>query len=191
MSRGLTSGQLTAAAQSHRVNVALVEMLFDSGTLRLAMGPWPVTVGADTYVATGAALRIDPLTEKDGGLEGLRFSMSGADPAIMDLATVEDYRGRIVRFLKARLNATSHAIIDSPTVEWIGRMRDMPINETNGSCQIDLLAEHYDIALSRPAPRRWNDSDQQRDFPGDKACEYASTMTEKFLPFPAKEALKK
>jgi hypothetical protein len=70
-------------------------------------------------------------------------------------------------------------------------MRDMPITESNNTCEVSILAEHYEIELTRPAPRRWNDADQQRDFPGDKGCEYAATMTEKFLPFPSKAALKK
>jgi hypothetical protein len=191
MSRGLSSPQLTASAASHRVNVPLIEMLFDSGALRLAMAPWAIVVGADTYVATGAALKISAAKEDSTGLQGLTFGMSGLDAAIIAIATAEPYRGRLVYFRKGRLDTSTHALIGTPTIEWVGRMRDMRIVESNNTCEVSLAAEHYELELTRPSPRRWNDADQQRDFPGDKGCEYASQMTEKFLPFPAKEALRK
>lgn len=166
-------------------------MLFAGGALRLAMSPWPVVATVGTFTATGPLMAVDALEEADSGMPGLRFTMSGLDPEILTLATSEPYRGRLVKLYKAYLNATTYALIGQPRLEWVGRMRNMPIVETNSECTVTLDAENYDLALMQAAPRRWNDADQQRRFPGDRGCEYASQMTEKFIPFPAKEALRR
>ncbi len=191
MSRGLTTDQRNAALASHRVNVPLVEALFDSGPLRLAMCPWDIVVGDDTYIATGALLTIGPIKESSSSQEGLALTLSGLDAAIVELAVNEHYRGRIITIRKARLTPGTMALIGTPTIEWIGRMRNIPLGQTNETFDVTVEAEHYELELSRPSPRRWNDADQQRDYPGDKACEYVATMTEKYLQFPAKEALRK
>lgn len=193
MSRGLSSSQLTAAAADHRENIPCLELLFDSGTLRLAAGPFDIEDGDDVYIHTGALLQVGNSKEDPSGKQGLEFTMSGLDPAIIAIANSEPHRGRVIRLRKARLNvtATARQLIGTTTIEWVGRIRSMVTEEQNNRCQVMVSAEHYEIALTRAAPRRWNDADQQRDFAGDRCCEYAPTMIEKFLPFPAKEALRK
>jgi hypothetical protein len=191
MSRGLTSPQLAAVAASHRVVVPALEMMFDSGALRLALCPWEIVAGIGTFQQTGDALNIEAIEESSSGMPGLRFTMSGLNPDIITIATAEPYRGRLVRLYKAYLDSETHALVGTMRLQWVGRMRNIPITETNSTCTVTVDAENYDLALTRAMPRRWNDADQQRRFPGDRGCEYAAQMTEKFLPFPAKEALRK
>lgn len=189
MSRGLSSGQLTAAGQRHVVSVALVELHFDSGAIFMALAPWSITHGEVTYYHTGPLASIRALSEAGASFEGMEFAMSGLEPAVIGYAVNEPYRGRLVRLLKGYLDADTHALIGAPVVTFIGRMQAMSITETNGTCTAALVAEHYEAELQRPAPLRLNDADQQRLYPGDLGCQYAEEMVEKELIWPAKEAL--
>ena len=190
MSRGLDAEQLAAAASGHRVVVPLIEMLFDSGTLRITSAPWNIVVGEDTYVST-VVVQFRQLRESVNSIEGMEFHADGLNAAFLTIAHQEQYRGRIVRLLKAYLNAETHALIGTPRVMFIGRIKSMPSTETNAACSINVIAEHYDAELGRAAPSRLNDADQQRFYPGDLGCQYAESMVEKVIVWPSREALKR
>lgn len=189
MSRGLSPAQALSQRQPHRVVVPLVELLFDSGTLRLALGKFDVP-GPDntTYIATGPLAFVKAAREAGKSLEGLAVGMSGLDAAIVTLATSEPYRGRALRLIKAYLNPDTNEPVGEPKVWWPGRMVNMVIEEQNDSATITIFAEHYDVELSRPAPLRWSDADQQRLYPGDLGCQYSAEVSEKTVLFPSKEA---
>jgi hypothetical protein len=188
MSRGLSPAQLTAAAGAHRISAPLIEMSFDSGVLRITRAPWNITSGANTYIAVAVDFR--QIRESATSIEGMEFRISGNDLAALTLALQEPYRGRIVRVFKAYINADTHAVIGDPVVKFIGRMKSMPTNEDNRTCDIALIAEHYDAELTRPAPTRLNDSDQQRLYPGDLGCQYAEDMIERQLVWPHRDAFR-
>lgn len=186
MSRDLTVAQKTAADGKHRKTAPLLELLFDSGTLRISLAQWDIVVGAITYSRLNSLLEVQPLQESSGSIEGFNFTLSGLDPAIIVIATQEQYRGRIVRLMKVYLNADTNAVIGAPSVRWVGRMRSMAIQETNDKCTVALAAEHYEAELTRAAPLRFNDSDQQRLYPGDLGCQYVEEMVDKTLVWPAR-----
>lgn len=187
MSRGLSTAQLAAAAATTRSAVHLVDMFFNSGTLRLARSQWDITHGGNTYV--GVSMDIEQLREAAGSIEGAKFSLTGLDPAMMTIADQENYRGRIAVLSKAYINPDTRAVIGDPVMIFIGRMKAMPSQETNSQADIAVIAEHYDAELGRAAPMRLNDSDQQRLYPGDLGCQHAEAMVEKNLVWPAREAL--
>lgn len=189
MTRGLSSAQLTAAAARHVAAVALVELHFDSGAIYMALAPWSITYGDDTYYHTGPLASVRALAEAGASFEGIELAMTGLEPAVLGYAATEPYRGRLVRLLKGYLDPQTHALIGPPVVQFIGRMQAMSITETNGTCTAALVAEHYEAELQRPAPLRLNDADQQRLYPGDLGCEFAEEMVEKELIWPAREAL--
>lgn len=190
MTRGLSSAELAAAAGGHRQRAPLLEILFDSGPLRLAMWPWNIPVGGDTYIGTGALMSMRELTESEDSIEGMEFVMDGLDAAVLELAALEPYRGRIVRLLKAFVSADTNLVVDTPKVAFIGRINSMPIEEKNDLCRVTLTAEHFEAELRRPAPMRLNSSDQQRLYPGDLGCDYVETMTEKQIVWPSAETLR-
>jgi hypothetical protein len=191
MSRGLTTGQTNAIAQPHVAVVPLLEMIFDSGTLRLALNSFDIVSGGNTYVATGPVLSVQKVSESASSIEGVQFTMSGLDPAIIALATQEPYQGRIARLLKAYVDPSTNQVIGNPLAFFPGRMRSMSISETNSKAAVTLTVEHFDAEFDRPWPLRFSNTDQQRLFPGDRGCEYAEQMTEKSLVWPAKEALRR
>lgn len=188
MSRGLSTPQVAAAAGVHRQPVALIEAFFDSGTLRLAIAPWAITSGGNSYVATGPLLRVKETTESSSSIEGLEFTLSGMPPEIIAIATAEPYRGRVIRLLKAYLNADTNQTIGTAITQFVGRMHSMKIGEKNDSCEVIVTAEHYEAELTRATPLRLNDADQQRLYPGDLGCSLAEMMVETQIIFPSKEA---
>jgi hypothetical protein len=186
MTRGLSTSQINASASGHRVVAPLMEMYFDSGTLRLAAFRWNVTSGADTYIA--AAVRIGEARESAGSREGLEVSLSGLDPAIIAIATAEPYQGRVFKLLKGYMQPDSNGIIDTARVSFVGRMRNMIIGEDNKSAQVTLICEHYDVELQRPNAIRYSDAAQQKLYPGDLGCQYAAANSDKLVIWPSAKA---
>lgn len=186
--RGLTGNQLAAVAAGHRIIVPLVEFYFDSGLLLLTMGPWDITTPTGTYVHAGPLLYIKQPTEQIGSSQGLEIGMSGLDTSVITLATTEPYMGRTVRLLKAYLDPNSNAVIDSPKAWFIGRMRSMTITEDNTMASVAVQAEHYEVELTRAAPLRYTDADQQRLHPGDRGCEWAASTANTTIIWPSKQA---
>ncbi|HEY0684769.1 MAG TPA: hypothetical protein VGD45_20700 [Steroidobacter sp.] len=189
MSRGLAAQELSAVTASHRAIAPCIEALFDSGALRLTLAPWDLTFGGNTYIAAGALINVREAREATGSVEGLEFSLTGLDPAILTIATQEPYRGRVIRLQKGIFNTATNTLIANPRTWFLGRMKSMVITETNNSCTVTVVAEHYEAALGRPSPLRLNDADQQRMYPGDRGCEWVEAMTERNIVWPAREAL--
>jgi hypothetical protein len=189
MSRGLSGQQVAAAAAPHRKAVALVEAFYDSGTLRLAMCDWDIVAAGNTYVRVGPLLTIEKPRENAQSIEGLQFTLSGIDPAIIAIATEEPYQGRIVRLLKVFLDPDSNQAIGNPKVWFPGRIRSQNVAEQNDKAVVTVLAEHYDAELDRASPARLSDAEQKRRFPGDRGCEIVGLMVERTLVWPSKLAL--
>lgn len=188
MTRGLSVSQINASASGHRVVAPLIEMFFDSGTLRLACFQWNVVSGANTYF--NARFTIQPATESSSSTEGLQLQMDGLDPAIITIATAEPYHGRTIRLLKGYIQPDSNGLIGEPRTWFLGRMRNIVIEENNSKATVQVFCEHYDAELGRAAPLRYADSDQERLFPGDRGCEFATSNTDKSIVWPSKEAQK-
>ncbi|MCQ9615945.1 hypothetical protein L1889_03860 [Paenalcaligenes niemegkensis] len=191
MSRGLSTAQRAAAKAPHRMAIALVELHFQGGLLALALSPWDVTHAGQTYQRTGALMRIEAAHESSKSFEGIKMTMTGLDASVMTIAANEPYRGRLVRILKAYVEPDTGALIGSPVVQFIGRIRGMPIQENNETCTVAVMAEHYEAELQRPAPLRLNNADQQRLYPGDMGAEYADQLEDKVVIWPTREAMMK
>jgi hypothetical protein len=192
MGRGMTAAQIAAVSGPNRVAVPLVEMLFDSGPVRLAYHPWNIVVGANTFIGIGALAELEQLRESAVSLEGFEFSISGLDTAALTIAAQEPYRGRIVRLYKAIIDPEAYGtVVGSPIPKFAGRIRNMIIIEENSKCDIGVKVEHYEAELYRSAPLRLNDADQQRLFPGDLGAQHAEVMIDREIVWPAKSFFKK
>lgn len=177
------SGPLQAADAARHAGVAmLVEMAFPGGTLRLALASRDITVGADTYTATGSFLQIDASQEGADGTEGLTLSLSGLDPAVLTLVIAEPYKGTVVRVLEQRFDA-DHQPVEAPSVEFIGRVVAMTSSEQpqDHTHTVVVQTEHYDAEGRRPVSLRFSDAEQRRRYPTDKGAEYVTSMTERVL----------
>lgn len=182
MSRGRTSPQKTADVASHAGRAIMLEMLFDSGALRLAIAQVNLTEGANTYVATGGAFAMSNLREAADGFEGFEVSLDGLDSAIEAVMASEPYRGRIIRVLEQRFDAND-VKVGSPSVEAIGRMRAMGLSENvaSGKTRVSLQAEHFDAEFDQPMLIRFTDADQQRRYAGDLGGEYLASLQDRVV----------
>jgi hypothetical protein len=188
MSRGLDVSQINASMSSHRVVAPLVELLFDSGTLRFTPWRWDITVGAVTYLK--APIAISKVRESSSSAEGMQLQMNGLDPAILTIAANENWKGRICRLLKAYIEPNSNQLIGTPKVFFPGRMHNWIASENNERADITVIVEHYDLELERDSPSRFSDADQQRFFPGDLGCQFAAANSEKQVVWPSVDAQK-
>lgn len=191
MSTGLSGPQISAVAARHYQAAPLVELAFDAGSLFLTTAPFDIPIGSDTYLSAAGLGSIDALGKSVGATEGMRFSLSGISQALVTIATAEPYQGRMVYVRKGYFDPSTNALIDSPVLVWVGRMRTMQIVEQNDSASITVTAEHFEADLARAMPVRMNNADQQRLYPGDRGFEYVESLVERVVVWPSKEALKK
>lgn len=182
MSRGRTTPQRNADTARHAGVAILLELLFDSGTLRLCVGPYSVTIGADVYYATGTALSVEEHGEATDGTEGLQFGLSGLDPAVLPLVVNEPYKGRVLRMAELRFDA-NHQPVGDPQVEYVGRMVAMTSSEDpeQRTHTVVVQTEHYDAEGRRSVQLRFSDAEQRRRYPDDKGAEYVTSLTERVL----------
>lgn len=184
--RGLTTTELDAATAPSRIVTQLIEILFDSGPLRLAMGGIDITSDGVTWYAVGKVLQLSEARESSGSTEGLTAQMSGLDPSIVTLAASEPYRGRIVRIYEAFLD-DSWQLIAPPRVEWLGRLAAMATEEQGGQVVVTVSVEHYEAELRRPRTRRYSAADQHRRYPTDEGCDLLESMVDAVIVWPNKE----
>lgn len=182
MSRGRTGTQTAADTASHRGAAVLLELSFDSGTLRLCIGPWSITSGGNLYVHTGAALAVEAHGEAADGTEGLQFTLSGLPSGIFALVVNEPYQRRLVRMLEQRFNADDTPA-DVASVEYIGRMVSLTSQEDakNRTWTVAVQTEQFDAEGRRARNIRFSDAEQRRRYPSDLGAEYASSLEERVM----------
>lgn len=184
MTRALGGAFATAITQPHVNLFPLLEIQFASGTDYICGLAHDVTYGGNTYLAAGACLGIDPITETANTAEGLRISLAGSRSADVSLVLSEKIQGRII---KVRL-----AVIDAGTVVadenvWTGLGDTMTLQDDADSCVIALTAEHMLSVWDRPRVVRYTDAQQQKLFAGDLGLQYIEDMAEAQIVWPGKE----
>jgi hypothetical protein len=182
VSRGRTTPQKNADVASHAGRAIGVEMLFDSGALRIAIAQKNLSDGTNTYTATGLAFAMSEVQESSAGFEGFEVSLSGLDAGIQSIIANEPYRGRIISVLEQRFDAND-VEVGNLTRQVVGRMRAM-VTETvtkDGKQLVAIQAEHFDAELDDPRTLRFTDADQKRRYPTDLGAEYLSALLDRVI----------
>lgn len=182
MSRDRTGTQVAADTASHKGSAHLLELLFDSGTLRLCIGHWSISSGGNLFVHTGSALQVDAHAEAADGLEGRQYTLTGLQPGIFDLLVNEPYQRRLVRELEQRFNADDTQA-DVASVEFLGRMVAMNSVEEPSSrtWTVTIQAENFDAEGRRARNIRFSDAEQRRRYPSDLGAEYVASLVERVM----------
>jgi len=182
MTRGRSGAQITADKAASSGAAILIELLFDSGALRLVVGQWNIVVGADTYFATGGGLSVDPFSENANGLEGSQMSLAGLDAGIKALVFAEPYHGRIARMLEQRYDGDGVAV-GAPSVEFVGRMRAMNTSENpqDRKHTVTVQCEHFDADFEEPSDLRNTEAEQKRRYPTDLSCEHLASLVDRVI----------
>lgn len=184
--RGLNSAEIAAGEAPSAIVAPLVEVLFDGGPLRLAMGGMSVTHNGITWTATGGLLSVEPATESADRIDGFSFQLSGLETAFIEIAANEPYRGRVVRIYEAWFT-DAMVLIAPPRVEWLGRLASLSIEESQGKVTVSGAVEHYEADLYRPRVRRYSAADQRRRYPDDLGCDLLESMVDAQIVWPNKE----
>ena len=149
-----------------------VELMFDSGALRIWSGIGDKSIGGQTYTGTGSLLSVGGIEESDGlSAPGASISLSGVDSSLVSLAIQEPYQNRDCRILLGSGN---------DFFEIFSGFMDVMIIEDNGeTCIINLTVESRLIILDRKVPLRYTQETQNSRYPGDTFFSTVASLQDK------------
>lgn len=155
-----------------------VELLFDTGEVRLWSGLTPLVVDGVTYTGAGALLGVSAVEEtSEVAARGANMTLSGIPSEIISLALNEDYQGRVAKVYFGLLNVTSGA---PEMVEiFSGLMDQMNIEDTGVTLTVELTVENRLIDLERARIRRYTSEDQKRFYPNDLGFDFVNDLQDK------------
>ena len=180
MTRSLTSDVQAAFAAANVPLLVLVELDFSSGFLRATNASYSVDWNGYSWLGLGRLGRVDVI-EEGGSLEafGVKLTLSGVPAEQVSIALGEHYQGRACRIWAAPLSSEYRVLAD-PVQCFSGRMDTMQL-VMGTQAEITVNAESRLADLERPRVRRYNDADQQAEYPGDLGFQFVEQMVEKQL----------
>lgn len=149
-----------------------VELMFDSGALRIWSGIGDKSIGGQTYTGTGSLLSVGGIEESDGlSAPGASISLSGVDSSLVSLAIQEPYQNRDCRILLGSG--------DDFFEIFSGFMDVMTIEDSGETCIINLTVESRLIILDRKVPLRYTQETQNSLYPGDTFFSTVASLQDK------------
>lgn len=150
-----------------------VELLFDSGAVRLWTGYDNKTIGGDTYLGTGDLLSIPNVEEvADMSAKSAEITLSGVATELVSLALQEPYQGRNARILFGVLGQT-------PIEVFGGLMDVMTISDSGEASTISLTVESRLVELERIRPFRYTDNSQKLRHPTDDFFSFVPALQDR------------
>ncbi len=159
----------------------LVELEFESGTIRATNFPLDVTVRGVTWTGVGAVASIDPIREsEDGAGEKLSVGLSQVPAAYLAaaLGRVEGYQGRAARVYVAVMDATTMQIVGAPLLRFSGYMDLVRVEREEGGpgkVVMELVTFSGD-ARANASGLRLSNSQHQSEHPGERGFEYVTDL---------------
>lgn len=149
-----------------------VELMFDSGALRIWSGIGDKPIGGQTYTGTGSLLSVGGIEESDDlSAPGASISLNGVDSSLVSLAIQEPYQNRDCRILLG--SGEDFFEIFS------GFMDVMTIEDSGETCIINLTVESRLIILDRKVPLRYTQETQNSLYPGDTFFSTVASLQDK------------
>ena len=180
MSRELSASMLAAVEASNIRAALLLEMVFDSGTVRINSLAYNLDWDGETWLGGGDLARVSAAEEgEEIQAYGMTFTLSGVQPALLSIALNEDVQGRAVRMWLAAFDA-NYQIIADPYLVYRGRMDTMRV-VAGAEATISLTCEGRLADFARARVRRYNNEDQQMVHDGDRFFEYVPSLVNRSL----------
>lgn len=177
MARDLAAITEAAALAAHVRPYLLVNLDYESGTVRLASTPFDITFNSAQYLGVG---RLGSISAVQEGPEmksyGISMQLSGIPLDYMEELRAERFQDRACRVWLGFLDA-GHRVYGAPAQIFGGRM-DTITFDVGETIAATLTAESRLVDWERPRIRRFSDQDQKRAFPGDKGMEYGQATAE-------------
>lgn len=157
----------------------LLELVFDSGTMRLTDAAFDITYAGDVYQRTAGLLSFGGISETgDLLVNQITIELAGADTSLaMAKVLTDDFLDRPCRIYLALLNASA-GVITSPVKIFEGRMDAPAIVEDpdTGTSTVSVRGTPAWVDFGRRPGRHTNDEEQQFYFPGDLGFEFVSQL---------------
>jgi len=175
MTRPISAGFASALQASTVQPLTLVELLFDTGSVRLWSGLDNLTYDGNVYTGVGMLLGISSVEETaDIAARGITISLSGINQQAISLALTEKYQNRTCNIYFALSGLVADAI-----KIFSGLIDQMSINDTGDQLTISVTVESRLIDLERPRTSRYTSEDQKRTFPNDKGFDFVNDLQTK------------
>lgn len=174
MARSIPAAILAALGQPEVYPFYAVEMLFDSGAIRLWTGYGDRTIGGETYLGAGSVMSISGIDEvNDLSAKSATISLNGILSSIVSLALSEPYQRRVCRILWGVTNVSDFVEVFG------GYMNTMAIEDSGETSNITLTVESKLIELNRPRVRRYTHESQKSRYPTDTFFSYVADLQDK------------
>lgn len=183
--RNLTTAAITAVTAETVFRTVAVELDFDSGVVRVAGTPFPITIGGNVFTGAGS---LGKLSTADEGSDLQSYSMTatlaGIPRDLVALTLTEPYQGRAATVWDVPLDPTTLAPIADPIIIFRGLMDVMTV--AHGATSAVSIAITNRLAdWERARARLFSDEEQQRRYSGDLGLQYAALMENKEIVWPA------
>jgi hypothetical protein len=171
MSRTVPTEILTALAQPEVEQFFAVELLFDSGPVRLWTGYGERTIDGEVYTGAGTLINIQGLEEvADLSAKALTLSLEGTSAEIVSLALQEPYQRRKARVLYGVTGSDAYVEVFS------GKMNTMTIEDAADSGRVELVVDSKLVELDRSSNRRYTSESHKSRHPGDTFFDYVAGL---------------
>ena len=178
--RTLTAAVESAFGAANVPMLALVSLAFSSGTMYLCNAGYSFDWNGHTWLGLGRLGSIEAIKETpDLAANAVNLKLSGVPAATVSQALTEHYQGRACIIYIAPL-AADYTILADPVEIFSGRMNTMDL-DIGATATITLNVESRLADWDRPRVRRYNDADQQAEYPGDLGLQFVEQMVEKVL----------
>lgn len=180
--RNLTTAFKNDTLLDNAEYVHLVMLSFSGGTTYINDGAQDILWNAVTWDAVGGALTIGNVEEStDSSGQGVELKLNGVDQTILAALLSNDYRGRVCRVYRARLNS-SGAVIADPYLMFEGlqlsafEVEENRDSQTGGTVTVSTRIKGR-MGIDRQRGITSSVVGHQHYFPGDTFWQNAAPLT--------------
>jgi hypothetical protein len=164
------------AAKEHYLMFLAVAFDFPSGAARFWTGIGDISISGDTYLGAGTLGSISMPEERSSlSFESKVYRLAGVDPSLVSESDIDDSFGRSVTEYFGFLNPDTRQLIDTPEVNWEGRIDSM--RRVDGSNPlIEVKAEHRLVMLDQTDDWCFTHEHQQQFYAADLGFDRIPTL---------------
>lgn len=174
MTREIPSSILTAIGQSEVSPYYAVELLLDSGALRVWTGYGDRTVNGNTYTGVGNLLNVSGLDEvNDLSAREVTLSLNGANNEILSVALSSPIQNRTVRIYWGVTNSPD-------TIEvFTGRANTIPFEDSADTSTVSLVVDSKLVILEKASNWRYTQESHSTRYSNDSFFSYVADLQDK------------
>jgi hypothetical protein len=172
-----------AFSAEHVLWVALADLDFASGAVRVHMGVGDIVLNGLTYSGMGEFASLSEISERPDARDFSQVSvgLKGVDPALLaKVPTRSDYVGRFASITLVAFDPNTYQpITPLEAALFEGFMDVMTFERQAGAANITLTLKHFD-SLYAQSIGLWNTPEHQKaEYPGDTAFDLIATLQDK------------